>query len=209
MVFGRKTIRKQLEQRYAPISGILVIAKRTKSYRSLCIVAGIKQMYCFIIFLLGDNYCCQNDYKRYASTHNRRTDDKCFFALPSCLVSRNSALFSFALCFKPLGLFFCLDFFNSLLTSTNLFVRILPAGNRLEHLNRFFTRSCTILGYFGFCGGVNSVLAADFRLIKTTLSKGVGILKAGNALESISSRSVGILRICAAHCICGIVINSG
>ena len=77
MVFGRKTIRKQLEQRYAPISGILVIAKRTKSYRSLCIVAGIKQMYCFIIFLLGDNYRCQNDYKRYASTHNRRTEDIC------------------------------------------------------------------------------------------------------------------------------------
>ena len=94
-----------------------------------------------------------------------------------------------------------------MLAGNDLFVRILPAGNGLEQLNRFFARSDTILGYFGFCGGVNFVLAADFRFIKALFGERIRILKAGNAFEAISNCSVGLLRLRAVHSTYGVVIS--
>ena len=123
----------------AALASILVISGATERYRRIFVFSVFIKRNGSIIFAVWNDHSCQNDYKCYARRNNRRADGKSFFELFCRFFCRYAPFFGFALVCHA-------NFLDFLLAGKDLFVRILPAGNGLEQLNRFFARSYTALG---------------------------------------------------------------
>ena len=163
---------------------------------------GNRVLVTFLMIYSGNDHRYKQNYKRYAGAHDRYSYGKRFFALFCCYFSSNPLLLRLAFIRQTKR-------FNLLLAENDLLISILPAGNSFKNIDCILVRHRVFIGHLPLCRRITRIFAADFRFIKTPFGKGIRILKTGNAPKAISSRTVGILRIRAAHCVYGIVVYSG
>ena len=108
---------------------------------------GNRVLVTFLMIYSGNDHRYKQNHKRNADTRGRYSNRQCFFALFCCCLGSDTVFFGFAFRFQSVGFFLRLDFFYLLLTSVDLLVGILPAGNGLENTDCFLVRKGVFAGH--------------------------------------------------------------